>query len=259
MTHFDPGAYYKDNIQKIWAEIELIPNGDIPAWAEENIAEIEAWEKLENFETVRTPEAIEALLGAIGSRLQVMNEIKDLDEIEQTDKRHREIERLENGRNLIMLKAELLRRRDATIKNEPYIPKKGSRRADTRIIWISRKRNPAELIERLLEINAIPSYISLDATVRAHFFIPSAQTPMLPGSPSRLRWLGHLKVLAFLFEELGRLRYIRKGQLKNVAKNFLDQAGCEINVASFITLPHKFSDPANREVKRIISSFEKIN
>lgn len=259
MTHFDPGAYYKDNIQKVWAEIELIPNGDIPAWAEEKIAEIEAWEKLENFETVRTPEAIEALLGAIDSYLLVMHEIKDLDEIEQTDKRHREIERLENGRNLIMLKAELLRRRNATLQSVPFIPKKGSRRADTRIIWMSRKRNPAELLERLSKINAIPSYISLDATVRAHFFIPSAPTPMLPGSPSRLRWLGDLKVLALLFEELGRLRYVRKGQLKNVAKHFLDKAGCEINVESFITLPHKQSNTANLEVERIISSFEKIN
>lgn len=259
MTHFDPGAYYKGNIQKVWDEIKLIPDNDVPVWADEIIADIEAREKLENFETVRNPKAIDDLLYAIASQLLILHETKDLDTIEGTDKRQRAIERLQEEQNILMLKAELLRRKDATIRLPLNIPKRGSRRMDTRIIWSSRKRSPVELLKRFSGEISVPNYLSLETVVRAHFFIPSAPTPLLPGFPSRLRWLGDLKVLALLFEALANRNYTRKQQLKNVALHFVDKNGLEINPESFMTLVYKESNDSNIKVEKLINIFEKTS
>lgn len=258
MLEFDPGAYFKDSIELVWAKVNQLPDGDIPMWVDDQIAEIEAWEKDEGIEIVRTPATIDLQLQNIAGELLKLHESLPLDELEQTDRRRKAIQRLELAQNCLMLKGELLRRKAFAESLTPHIPRKGSRRADTRIVWTSAKRSPAELLDRIVGTIAFPSTITSALMARAHFFCRSHPTPVPAGAPSPIRWLDDLKVLALFFEELAARRYIQKGQLKRVAQHFIDRDGCLINADSFLTLQHKASDHANVKVEKLINYFEKI-
>ena len=258
MLEFDPGAYFKDSIELVWAKVNELPDGDIPLWVDDQIAEIEAWEKDEGIEIVRTPAAIDHQLQNIADELLKLHESLPLDELEQTDRRRKAIQRLELAQNCLMLKGELLRRKTFAESLTPHIPRKGSRRADTRIIWTSVIRPPEEFLRRIAKKIAFPASLDIALVARAHFYCRSHPTPKPAGTPSRIRWLDDLKVLAIFFEELAVHRYIQEGQLKKVPLHFVDKEGCEINQASFLTLPHKESNQANIKVEKLINAIEKI-
>lgn len=258
MLEFDPGAYFKVSIELVWAKVNELPDGDIPLWVDDQIAEIEAWEKDEGIEIVRTPELIDRMLQRLPEELQKLYESLPLDAVESTDSRQKKITRLEKSRECLILKGELLRRKAFAEALTPYIPRRGSRRADTRIVWTSVKRSPTELLDRIAGTIAFPSTITSALVARAHFFCRSHPTPVPTGAPSPIRWLDDLKVLALFFEELAARRYIQKGQLKKVAQHFVDRDGCLINADSFLTLQHKASDHANVKVEKLINYFEKI-
>jgi len=277
MSSFDLGAPYRENIQKVWDLIGRLPDGDIPIWSDERIIEIdnawrklinttnglraehiddlfeevEAWEKSENFETVRSAEGIDRMLAEINSLLGKLLDSLPLDEQENTNKRHKEIIRLSQGINCLMIKAELLRRKEYSEQLVPFIHKRGSRRNDNRIIWISKKRTPVEFLKKLSSVIAIPDYLSIETVSRAHFFIPSTPTPLPPGHPTRLRWLEDISVLAFLFEELADWRFIWKRQQKRIATHFVDKNGLEINPESFVTLVYKRNSIMSPDIRTV--------
>lgn len=257
MLEFDPGAYFKDSIELVWAKVNELPDGDIPLWVDDQIAEIEAWEKDEGIEIVRTPELIDRMLQRLPEELQKLYERLPLDAVENTDSRQKKITRLEKSRECLILKGELLRRKAFAEALTPYIPRRGSRRADTRIVWTSVIRPPEEFLRRIAKRIVLPASLDIALVARAHFYSRSHPTPKPAGNPTPIRWLDDLKVLALFFEELAARRYLQKGQLKKVPLHFVDKEGCEINQASFLTLPHKESNQANLKVEKLINAIDK--
>ena len=258
MLEFDPGADFKDSIELILAKIKQIPEADTPMWVDDQIAEIEIYEKEDEIEIVRRPEDVELMLKRMADELKKLYEIQPLDEIENTNERYQAIQRIERCRNYLMVKAELLYLKAQAEQVKTNTPRKGSQRADTRIIWISGKRSPELLLARIAESIALPPGINSKIVARAHFFCRSHPTPVPSGVPSPIRWLDDLKVLALFFEELAVFDYIQKGQLKKVAQHFVDREGCAINPDSFLTLHHKASNQANIKVEKLVNDFEKI-
>jgi len=241
-------------INSIWRKIDGLSDGDIPAWADEAIIEIERAEKQEGFTICRDSADIDVLLQELARQIHLIDDVyDDLNDPLLADCKARR-DRFSIEQNRLMAKAELLRRMNLSSKVSPIKNKTLNR--DNRILWLSTEPTALDFIDAICSFCFIPPELDLCLIAQGHFLEQESPKPLLPGFPSPIKWIGDQKVLATLFSSLARDGVIQKRQWKKIAANFVDKDGNQIDPDNLGSLPYKASNQTNLTVEKIRASLD---
>lgn len=230
-------------INQVWRNLDELPEGDIPAWANDAVVEIEKAEKQEGFSICRTTADIDSLLQELLRQIHAIDEMfDDLEDSLLADWKARK-QRLLIEQRRLMAKAELLRRMEEASKVTPIKVKASVK--DNRIVWLSGKPSAFDFMDAVMPHCSIPRNLALDLVAQGHFIEQGTPLPQLPGFPTPIKWLSDLKVLAILFSNLAFDGIIQKRQWKRIAAQFVDKNGKRIDPDSFSTLSYKHSAAAD--------------
>jgi hypothetical protein len=246
MEDIDFSVPVRTGINRIWRNLDALPEGDIPAWANDAVLEIEKAERQEGFSICRTTADIDSLLQELLRQIRVIDEMFDDSENPLLADWKARKQRLLIEQRRLMAKAELLRRMEEASKVTPIKGKASVK--DNRIVWLNGKPSAFDFMDDVMPHCSIPGNLALDLVVQGHFFEQGNPMPLLPGFPAPIKWLSDLKVLAFLFSSLASDGIIQKRQWKRIAAQFVDRNDRKIDPENFGTLRYKASDAAFRMV-----------